>query len=67
MGSKYGNVERVFVWREAMGGKNEVFVKFTSSLSALRAVNAMMGTSFAGNEVTAKFWDAEMFEKGAYA
>jgi splicing factor 45 len=67
MGSKYGNVERVFVWREEIGGKNEVFVKFTSQLSALRAVNAMMGTSFAGNEVTAMFWDVEKFEKGEYA
>jgi splicing factor 45 len=67
MGSKYGNVERVFVWREEMGGKNEVFVKFNSMMSSMRAVNAMSGTTFAGNEVVAKYWDAEMFEKGEYA
>jgi len=63
----YGNVERVFIWRESMGGGNEVFVKFTSQLSALRAVQGMDGTTFADNEVLAGFWDAEMFEKGQYA
>ena len=63
----YGNVERVFIWRESMGGGNEVFVKFTSQLSALRAVQGMDGTTFADNEVLAGFWDADMFEKGQYA
>lgn len=67
MGGTYGNVERVFIWREAMGGMNEVFVKFTSPLSAMNAVNGMAGTEFAGNEVKAKFWEAERFEKGEYA
>lgn len=66
MGEKYGNVERVFVWREEMGGKNEVFVKFTSQLSALRAVNAMDETTFAGNAVAARFFDGELFERGEY-
>ena len=67
MGEKYGNVERVFVWREEMGGNGEVFVKFTSQLSALRCINAMEGVSFAGNEVRAMFWDGEKFERGEYA
>ena len=67
MGSKYGNVERVFIWRQEMGGKNDVFVKFTSQLSALRALNATDGMTFADNEVRARFWDTEMFEKGEYA
>lgn len=66
MGKEYGNVERVFIWRESMGGGNEVFVKFTSQLSALNAVNGMGGTEFAGNLVKARFWDGEMFEQGEY-
>lgn len=67
MGKKYGNVERLFIWREELGGANEVFVKFTSQLSALRAVNATDGMTFAGNEVVAGFWDREKFERGEYA
>ena len=66
MGEKYGNVERVFVWREEQGGKGEVFVKFTSQLSALRAVNAMDETTFAENKVEARFFDTEKFENGEY-
>lgn len=67
MGEKYGNVERVFVWREEMGGHGEVFVKFTSQLSALRAVNAMDETTFAENKVEARFFDSDKFEGGEYA
>ncbi|KAK5171356.1 uncharacterized protein LTR77_004500 [Saxophila tyrrhenica] len=67
MGGQYGNVERVFIWREAMGGTDEVFIKFTSQLSALRAVNAMSGTEFAGNEVKAQFWDEDKWAKEEYA
>lgn len=66
MGNNYGNVERVFIWREAQGGGNEVFVKFTSQLSAMRAKDAMDGTTFADNEVQAAFWDEEKFERGEY-
>ena len=66
MGNKYGTVERLFIWREEMGGHNEVFVKFTSQVSALRAVNDTEGVSFAGNEIMAKFWDVEKFENGEY-
>ena len=67
MGNKHGNVERVFIWREEMGGNNEVFVKFTSQLGALRTVNETDGMTFAENDVVARFWDAEKFEKGEYA
>ena len=73
MEERYGNVERVFVWGEESGGSNEVFVKFTSELSALRAVNAVDGVGFVskgigegGEGVVARFFDAEMFEKGEF-
>lgn len=67
MGKSYGNVERVFIWREEVGGADDVFVKFTSELSALRAKNGMDGSEFADNVVAAKLWDGEKFEKGEYA
>jgi splicing factor 45 len=67
MQGQYGNVERVFIWREEVGGGNEVFVKFTSPLSALRAVRGMDGAVFAENEVLARFWDGGMFERGEFA
>lgn len=67
MQSQYGNVERVFIWREEMGGGNEVFVKFTSPASAVRAVQGMDGAEFAGNEVKAGFWETDRFEQGKYA
>ena len=67
MQGQYGNVERVFVWREEVGGGDEVFVKFTSTLSALRAVRGMDGAVFAENEVLARFWDGGMFERGEFA
>lgn len=64
---QYGKVERVFIWRAHMGGKEEVFVQFTSQLSALRAVKGMDETEFAGNVVRGRFWDAGKFERGEYA
>lgn len=64
-GEKYGNVERVFIWRQ-MGQEATVFVKFTSQLSALRAVNALEGRIFDGNSIQAMFWDTEKFEEGVY-
>ena len=67
MGTKYGNVERVFIWRQEMGGQDEVFIKFTSQLSATRAVNDTDGMTFADNEVLARFWDVDKFENGEYA
>lgn len=64
-GEKYGNVERVFIHREG-GGEATVFVKFTSQLSGLRAVNALEGRMFNGNTISARFYDPERFEEGIY-
>lgn len=64
MQSQYGNMERVFIWREENGGGNEVFVKFTSAASAVRAVQGMHGAEFAGNEVRTGFWESGKFEAG---
>jgi splicing factor 45 len=66
MGEQYGKVERLFIWRKAQGGDDDVFVKFTSPLSAVRCLKGMDGVEFAGNQVTAGFWDADMFERGEY-
>ncbi|KKZ61947.1 hypothetical protein EMCG_03565 [[Emmonsia] crescens] len=62
---KYGRVERVFIDRNSTG-KIPVFVKFTSQLSALRAVNALEGRIFSGNTITARFFDVDKFEEGVY-
>lgn len=67
MSTKYGNVERIFVWREDMGGNNTVFVKFTSQLSALRAVQGMDGTEFVGNPIKARYFSVEKFNEAEYA
>lgn len=63
----YGTIERLFIWREENGGNNEVFVKFTNQLSALKAVNGTDSMTFADNPVVARFFDAEKFESGEYA
>ncbi|KAJ5281491.1 hypothetical protein N7478_006863 [Penicillium angulare] len=62
---KYGSVERVYIARDA-GTPIPVFVKFTSPLSALRAVNALEGRVFNGNTITARFFETEKFEEGIY-
>ncbi|KAL1968798.1 hypothetical protein VTN77DRAFT_1159 [Rasamsonia byssochlamydoides] len=62
---KYGRVERVFIHRDS-NGPVPVFVKFTTQLSALRAVNALEGRVFNGNTIKARFYDSEKFEKGIY-
>ncbi|EMC97201.1 hypothetical protein BAUCODRAFT_23561 [Baudoinia panamericana UAMH 10762] len=67
MEGQYGKVERVFIWRKVAGGQDDVFVKFTSPLSALRAVRACDGDEFAGNVMKARFFGMEQFEKGEYA
>ncbi|KAI9874137.1 MAG: hypothetical protein M1830_010147 [Pleopsidium flavum] len=64
-GEKYGRVERVFIDRHNPSTA-PVFVKFTSQLSALRAVNALEGRIFNGNTISARFFDVEKFEKGIY-
>ncbi|KAJ5040973.1 uncharacterized protein L3040_005532 [Drepanopeziza brunnea f. sp. 'multigermtubi'] len=61
---KYGRVERVYIDRH--GATPKVFVKFTSQLSGLRAVNALEGRIFNGNTISALFYDTERFEKGLY-
>ncbi|PMD56712.1 uncharacterized protein K444DRAFT_631884 [Hyaloscypha bicolor E] len=63
-GEKYGRVERVYIDRH--GAAPKVFVKFTSQLSALRAVNALEGRIFNGNTISALFYDTERFEGGIY-
>lgn len=66
MGEMFGKVERLFIWRESEGGAEDVFVRFTSELSALRAVKGMHGEEFAGNEVRGRFFDGGRFERGEY-
>lgn len=61
---KYGRVERVYIHRT--GAIALVFVKFTSQLSALRAVNALEGRIFNGKTITAQFFDSSKFENGIY-
>ncbi|KAL8646415.1 MAG: hypothetical protein Q9210_006156 [Variospora velana] len=65
-GEKYGRVERVFIDGES-SSDTPVFVKFTSQLSALRAVNALEGRIFNGNAITARFHDLEKFDSGIYS
>ncbi|KAL2833369.1 hypothetical protein BDW59DRAFT_78639 [Aspergillus cavernicola] len=62
---KYGRVERVYISRDS-GPPVPVFVKFTSQLSALRAVNALEGRIFNGNTISARFFDTHNFEQGIY-
>lgn len=66
MEGNYGKVERLVIWRREQGGGDDVFVKFTSQLSALRAVNATDGMEFNGAPVRARFFGAEGFERGEY-
>ncbi|CZT08723.1 related to DNA-damage repair protein DRT111 precursor [Rhynchosporium graminicola] len=61
---KYGRVERVYI--DHHGTAPKVFVKFTSPLSALRAVNALEGRIFNGNTISALFYETERFEQGQY-
>lgn len=72
---KYGRVERVFIHRldndddlesSKEGEGPRVFIKFTSQLSALRAVNDLQGRIFNGNSIMARFFDADKFEAGSY-
>ncbi|KAI5307470.1 hypothetical protein KEM55_008205 [Ascosphaera atra] len=64
--SKYGRVERVYIDRNTSQSSIPVFVKFTSQLSALRAVNALEGRVFNGNTITARFYNSDKFEQGVY-
>ncbi|KAF2840816.1 hypothetical protein M501DRAFT_990768 [Patellaria atrata CBS 101060] len=64
-GQKYGMVERIYIDRTAKG-QIPVFVKFTSVMSALRALTALNGRLFARNEIRAKYFDEEKFDNGVY-
>jgi len=63
-GEKYGRVERVYIDRH--GAAPKVFVKFTSQLSALRAVNALEGRIFNGNTISNVIAATERFEQGFF-
>lgn len=66
-GDKYGNVERVYIHQDTDSDSGAyVFVHFTQPLSALRAVNALEGRVFNGNEIRAKFWPREKFDQREY-
>ncbi|KXL45789.1 MAG: hypothetical protein FE78DRAFT_31458 [Acidomyces sp. 'richmondensis'] len=68
MKENYGQVERIFIWRKEQGGGDDVFVKFTSVLSAVRCVNGTKkeAITFGDNEVKAIFFDSQKFENGEY-
>lgn len=63
----YGRLEQVKVFRDSTKGDSiPVFLRFTEPVSALRAVSALQGKLFAGNTVTAKFYDEDLFKDGVY-
>ncbi|KAK7205810.1 hypothetical protein BZA70DRAFT_142910 [Myxozyma melibiosi] len=61
--AKYGTVERVYV-NEGGAPRVDVYVRFTSELSALRAVNGLDGRLFSGTNIVARFYDEYEFEQG---
>ncbi|KAK9469945.1 hypothetical protein V1512DRAFT_273776 [Lipomyces arxii] len=63
-GSKYGQVERVYI--HETDDKVNIYVKFTSELSALRAVNGLDGRLFGGKPITTQYFDELDFENGRY-
>ncbi|KAI9893328.1 MAG: hypothetical protein M1814_000458 [Vezdaea aestivalis] len=63
---KYGRVERVYIHSPLDQTSPRVFVKFTSQLSALRAVAALQGRIFNGNAIEAMYYPAEAFEGGNF-
>ncbi|KAK9249376.1 hypothetical protein V1506DRAFT_518088 [Lipomyces tetrasporus] len=63
-GSKYGNVERVYI--DEKEDTVNAYVKFTAELSALRAVNGLDGRLFGGNPIVTCFVDEMDFENGKY-
>lgn len=62
MNEKFGTVERIFVW---LASDNEVFVKFTDGMGALRATTNEF--SFKGNACTGQYFSEDKFEEGEYA
>ncbi|KAK8158564.1 hypothetical protein BKA80DRAFT_303108 [Phyllosticta citrichinensis] len=63
-GAKYGRVEQVRIDKDTTADTVPVFVKFTSQMSALRAVNALDGRIFNGNKISARYFDSARFSKG---
>ncbi|KAF2155578.1 hypothetical protein K461DRAFT_318303 [Myriangium duriaei CBS 260.36] len=67
---RFGVVERLFIDSSVgnVEGGARVFVKFTSALSAYRAIQAGDGKDFLGNGRTAQaaFYNADKFENGEY-
>ena len=55
MGEQYGKVERLYIWRKKDGGNDEVFVKFTSPLSAVRCLKVSSICPFRKRRSTHKF------------
>ncbi len=62
-GERCGRVERLHIDERG----RQVFIKFTDAVSALRAVNALVGRVFNGNTVSPRFWDVDRFERGEYS
>ncbi|KAG4304137.1 hypothetical protein PORY_002501 [Pneumocystis oryctolagi] len=66
----YGKVERCFVYKNTNSSLTtdivRVFVLFTDTISALRAVNALNGRLFGGKKINARFYDIDKFENGQY-
>ncbi|KAK9446464.1 uncharacterized protein V1518DRAFT_423811 [Limtongia smithiae] len=66
---KYGTVEQVFVHipegAQADADTN-VYIKFTSDLSALRAVNGLDKRLFNGREIMPRYFDESDFASGRY-
>ncbi|KTW29854.1 hypothetical protein T552_01058 [Pneumocystis carinii B80] len=66
----YGKVERCFIYKNMnttlASDIVRVFVLFTDTISALRAVNALNGRLFGGKEIQVKFYDFDKFENGEY-
>ncbi|KAG5927411.1 hypothetical protein E4U42_002283 [Claviceps africana] len=61
-GEKYGRVERLHIDPTS----RQVFIKFTTQVSALRAVNELDGRNFNGNNIAPRFYDSERFDAGVY-
>ncbi|KAK5628804.1 hypothetical protein RRF57_004519 [Xylaria bambusicola] len=61
-GEKYGRVERLYIDIEG----RRVFIKFTDTVSALKAVNALDGRIFAGNAIMPQYYDPDKFERRIY-
>lgn len=59
-------MERIFVHQYSTSASIPIFIKFTSPVSALRAVEALKGRVFNGNTIVAGYYDVEKFEEGIY-